>query len=753
MEIKELKSLSAEAAIGETARNLILLTKKGFAIPKSYLITFSSFEELQSANSKVASDLELALTRIIDPKKQYVVCISKDTTDKEILGKQLLQNTLRGFKSIQNKIGELSRIKQKKTKYIQKPYILLSEVPSFRFSGNAFTRNPLNGADEIMLEINAINSNCDEVQFQQLIFQKDKLVSNLPESLLGDLKTLEKIVGEASQIQRVFKSHFFLQWILHGDKVIWITAENLRSLGGLKIYSNKIAKDMLPGIILPLVWSVNTPLLSNSWKRLLTELTGEDRFDINKMTKSFYYRAYFNMGLFGDFFALFGMPRETLEIMMLGEAHKGSRPKMKMNMKLFKYLPRLAFFVLRNITITKKIRVFLASQKRIIDSYKVDALNLDAKETFTAIDKIIKLNEECAYNVIVVRLIRSFHHTVLRSLLKRKGIDKPIGFNIKELREVDPNHSLQNLRRIYDLLTPEVQRGLENGSLSPQQLSQEGFGSAYSRFIESFGHMSSSTVDMSKPQWQENPELVIEMIKSSSLPSLSRVYTPLKLPLSLSGLILRNFYKNFVEYEQYSLRVGFLYSYGYSLFRKYFLHLGQTFHTKGYIANPHDIFYITFEEIQKIVASGESSFNLKLLVEERKKEIMTYSDIELPEVIYGDTPPPPIRKSAIIGRLRGLPTSRGYYEGRARVVVSTEDFGKIRQGDILIVPYSDASWTPLFAKAGAVVSESGGLLSHCSIVAREYGIPAVVAVEKATRIADNALLLVDGFTGEVLIKQ
>jgi pyruvate,water dikinase len=58
------------------------------------------------------------------------------------------------------------------------------------------------------------------------------------------------------------------------------------------------------------------------------------------------------------------------------------------------------------------------------------------------------------------------------------------------------------------------------------------------------------------------------------------------------------------------------------------------------------------------------------------------------------------------------------------------DISKLAQGDVLIIPYSDVSWTPLFAKAGAVISESGGILSHCSIIAREYGIPAVVAVEK-----------------------
>ena len=81
------------------------------------------------------------------------------------------------------------------------------------------------------------------------------------------------------------------------------------------------------------------------------------------------------------------------------------------------------------------------------------------------------------------------------------------------------------------------------------------------------------------------------------------------------------------------------------------------------------------------------------------------------------------------------------------------DIDKLAQGDVLVIPYSDVSWTPLFAKAGAVISESGGILSHCSIIAREYGIPAVVAVEGATRITDNTRVIIDGYTGLIQIIQ
>ena len=70
---------------------------------------------------------------------------------------------------------------------------------------------------------------------------------------------------------------------------------------------------------------------------------------------------------------------------------------------------------------------------------------------------------------------------------------------------------------------------------------------------------------------------------------------------------------------------------------------------------------------------------------------------------------------------------------------------------MLVIPYSEVSWSPLFARAGAVVAESGGLLSHSSIIAREYNIPAVVSVEGATRLEDDVIVTVDGHKGEVLI--
>jgi phosphohistidine swiveling domain-containing protein len=126
-----------------------------------------------------------------------------------------------------------------------------------------------------------------------------------------------------------------------------------------------------------------------------------------------------------------------------------------------------------------------------------------------------------------------------------------------------------------------------------------------------------------------------------------------------------------------------------------------------------------------------------------------YRDIQLPVIVYGNTPPPVIPHSG--SKLTGVATSKGYYTGRAKVIPGLQAFCRFEPGDILVIPYSDIGWAPLFARAGAVIAESGGMLSHSSIIAREYGIPAVVSVIGAMEIPDNCLISVDAYKGEILI--
>ncbi|MEU6781294.1 PEP/pyruvate-binding domain-containing protein [Nonomuraea angiospora] len=113
-------------------------------------------------------------------------------------------------------------------------------------------------------------------------------------------------------------------------------------------------------------------------------------------------------------------------------------------------------------------------------------------------------------------------------------------------------------------------------------------------------------------------------------------------------------------------------------------------------------------------------------------------------------PPPPPPSGAPIGALSGTPGSRGTVTGTARIVRGPGDFARVHPGDILVCPFTDPAWTPLLRIAAGVVTETGGVLSHASIVARELGIPAVLGVPDATgRLHDGTVITIDGTTGAV----
>jgi pyruvate,water dikinase len=214
------------------------------------------------------------------------------------------------------------------------------------------------------------------------------------------------------------------------------------------------------------------------------------------------------------------------------------------------------------------------------------------------------------------------------------------------------------------------------------------------------------------------------------------------------GIFFKLFYHRAREFRLLREQVSMLYTYGYGLFRYYYLALGEQFVNRGILEHKDDIFYLTKQQVQDL-AENLSPKDLHGIIEQHKADIKRYENIPLPTVIYGDETPPISDGSQ--DTLIGVPASIGYYTGSVRIVTGIHDFSKVKDGDVLVIPYSEVSWSPLFARAGAVVAESGGLLSHSSIIAREYGIPAVVSANGAMKLRDNMCVSVDGQKGIVII--
>jgi pyruvate,water dikinase len=164
-----------------------------------------------------------------------------------------------------------------------------------------------------------------------------------------------------------------------------------------------------------------------------------------------------------------------------------------------------------------------------------------------------------------------------------------------------------------------------------------------------------------------------------------------------------------------------------------------------------DIFYLTFAELRDVVRTNHADDQL---IHQRKDAFRSYQALTPPRVLTsdGEVITGAYRRDDVpAGALVGLPVSAGIVEGRARVILDMAD-ADLEAGDILITAYTDPSWSPLFVTIKGLVTQVGGLMTHGAVIAREYGLPAVVGVEHATRlIRDGQRIRVNGTDGYVEI--
>ena len=330
-----------------------------------------------------------------------------------------------------------------------------------------------------------------------------------------------------------------------------------------------------------------------------------------------------------------------------------------------------------------------------------------------------------------------------------------------EMESFDPNIHLQRLHQDFTNLPDEAKTAVSSTSTYEEFLALNhddmlaAFQDGVSSFIEQFGHFSDSGNDFSAQPWRENRELVLKMIINYEWVDGSTEKVKWKdLPVSgLGAWRLRPAYRRARQFRLYREAVSYRYTHGYGLFRNYFLTLADRLVQRGALQDREDIFYLYLDEVRQLVENGRLSTPHQDTITQRRQEMEAATQAVLPEIIYGDEPPPLETAVSDQQKLTGVATSRGYHQGPVRVIQSITEFDKMIPGAVIVIPFSDVSWTPLFTKAGAVIAESGGMLSHSSIVAREYNLPAVVSVNGACRLlSDDQIVSVDGYKGEISIQ-
>ncbi|MCU5373564.1 MULTISPECIES: phosphoenolpyruvate synthase [Bacillus cereus group] len=289
-------------------------------------------------------------------------------------------------------------------------------------------------------------------------------------------------------------------------------------------------------------------------------------------------------------------------------------------------------------------------------------------------------------------------------------------------------------------------------------------------FLNKYGMRCSGEIDITKTRWSEKPTTIIPMIlnnirdfeygaskrkfeeglqealkKEEELIERLQHLPDSKQKVEETKQMIRNI-RNFIGYREYP-KYGMINRY--FIYKQALLKEAEQLVQSGVIREVDDIYYLTFEELHEVVRTNKLDYEL---IQKQKNDYKLYEKLTPPrimtsdgEIITGKYKREKLPADAIVG----LPVSSGVIEGRARVILNMEE-ANLEEGDILVTAFTDPGWTPLFVSIKGLVTEVGGLMTHGAVIAREYGLPAVVGVENATKlIKDGQRIRVHGTEGYI----
>ena len=329
------------------------------------------------------------------------------------------------------------------------------------------------------------------------------------------------------------------------------------------------------------------------------------------------------------------------------------------------------------------------------------------------------------------------------------------------------------------LLRPTVAHALRETTLENMQECLQSFpeGQRFWQeledYIQDFRYMAASDEDLSFPRWDEDPTVVLRILKayvgaSSGENPEERIEAQARIRESEENCALarlshgwnrlriwqrRSFRRQLALVQRFcwwreETRVVVAWAFYYC--RKALLEQGRRWASQGVLKRADDIFWMAKEDLTGLLGGILEPSAVQEVVRSNRWTPIAYRNFAPPPVIVGSGALEPDRRIPDQRRFDGVACGAGTITGRAKVVLSLDEASKLKRGDILIAPYTNPGWTPLFSLVGGIIMEEGGLLSHGAVVARECGIPTVLQIAHATQVFhDGQLLRVNGDTGTV----
>jgi phosphohistidine swiveling domain-containing protein len=679
-------------------------------------------------------------------------------------------------------------------------------------SGVAFTINPVSGNDEFVINA-ALGLGCDLVngQIDPDEYRVSKSEGSVLAARLSSAKGAEvssilsteqtrSLAMLLTRIETLYGSPQDVEWCHDGEQ-FWIvqsrpiTAAVKSSSAHLNLQSQSQKPEVewtranfaeiLPDQTSPQVIKQFAAVVERAQRRHFGRLLAPES-ELGPVVKVFNGRLYLNLSQMRRVTDTLGVSFAKAVLRPLGHpeairAEDDVPPRLQLG-RLLRALPdvmRIAKLILRAPKIVRDIE---ATVEATIAPLSVDLDALSNHEIWSLLECSQSAIPEALKAVLVTSSAAQHHEANIRKTCDKVGFESE-KLIFPQLAAGKRSVSTQQAVDIVSLVEiarqdPSTERYLlTNDSMFSEfgtVLKGTSFLAAFEVFLATYGHRGRYESDWSLPRLHENPAPVLFAIRTllqgepkdmeaiaasqsanaaASLADFEQALTPWQrrrvLPnvrTALGRLKQQHVWREKVRSDLTLLT---------SKQRTLHLALANRFVDQGWIERRDDYFLLHLEEVEAAITDPQQSLSLRRIVSERTAQLAVEQPLRMPLFMRESELPTLLRTSRLAamseGELTGLCVSPGAVESEVVVIRDPSEFMRMRRGAILVAPATDPSWTPIFTLASGIIVEVGGMLSHASTIAREYGLPALTNVKQATQLLTTGdRVLLDASAGRVV---
>ncbi len=774
MKLPSLQQTSSPEYIGYKAYRLSQLLKAGFPVPPGWVVPIDwphplripfSFNTAYAVRSSALGEDD-ALQSAAGKYRTILNVASRNDFEEAV-------------QQVQASYG------QEQGEVREKGAVLIQKMVEAQWSGVLFTRDPMEGLSFYILEgspgVGGVVSGKETPQRLRIAHKEPAWPQDETSETFLPTDVIQQLLDYAQRIENFFDGlPQDIEWAWDGVKLWILQTRPITNL--VPVWTRKIASEVIPGAIRPLTWSINRPLTCGVWGELFTLVLQEraEGLDFEQTATLHRSHAYFNATLLGDIFRRMGLPEQGLAFLVRGE--KFTRPPLKAT---FQNIPGLWQLIQKERKLEKQ---FKREQRQ---------------EFIPLIRKLEKIHYEWMDPQELWQQVLEIQMVLARATLY--NILGPLGFALRNKLFAIPDPWLRNasntlpevasIRALTDLAKRArtlLPSGLQQEAvLSTLEESPEGKAILVEleAWLHQYGYLSEVGTDIAVPTWKEQPQtlydlfatlVAIEPAKPAQSVPLENSVNPVE-PPQLSIVRLKDAAVQVVKTGQIAQKekpktklehwrlaqvapraslkgaIAEVYARLLAHLRWILVHLEERWIAQGLLTESGDIFFLEVSEIRQLTQEPDQ-FDPKPLIILRRQKYDHDCQAQIPALVYGNILPEEAEPETLEAEqdgttyLQGIPGSPGTKEGTVQIVTSLQGEYTITRETILVVPYTDAGWAPLLVQAGALIAEVGGQLSHGAIVAREYGLPAVMNIAGATNKFQNGQRVrVDGTKGDVLV--